>query len=364
MATWLLVTVISLWAVSPSVGAIGSEVGAPGAAQVAPNEVKLYIMPNFQGPPRSYTLQQGNRHLFEMELPAAWAGKIASIEIGSDVEVMLFQKKYFKFNGSNYVSLASSAADISKRIPGAENKYTSFIIYWKQMKSPLGILAGNSSKSDFRFFALPESAQENYYSWADIRHLMEPIDFILFFSGNQPIGSVSITLWDNISYKGEFLNLPSDSKTDRYYLKDHNFAGRAKSVKIRYSPKVIQMKPINEGVIEHIEVKIPAGTVRKSVGIGRRSISGKAYGPKAHLAPLYVVELYGPNDFKILREKKRFAQDGSYKFTGLPDGEYKIYARPDPGKADIPYELKLPNPIYFITDCNGRNAENLNFAIN
>ena len=147
---------------------------------VDPFEVKFILNPNFPDMSRSWKLEPGMRQLLIQDIYPPW-DKIISIDIGSKVSVMLFQKKYFKFNGSNFVNLASSISDINKSIPGRENRYKSMIIYPRELGNPMGVLAGNSTYQDYRFFWLPQLGKELSWGYADIKHLMKPMDFIQIY---------------------------------------------------------------------------------------------------------------------------------------------------------------------------------------
>jgi hypothetical protein len=207
--------------------------------EIQANEVRIYMQPDFAGPYKSWPHEPGIRQRLVQELSDPWEGRIASIQLGSDMGVMLFQNKYFMFSGSGYVSFASSVPDIKKAVPGAANYYASLIIYPLRSANPLGILAGNSSLSEFRFFPLPEMASEKDSDLADIRNLTGPIDFIMFFLGSGPDEQFSLTLYADTMFRGDSLELPEAGKANHYQLSDYNFAKKPKSLKMHVGPKLL-----------------------------------------------------------------------------------------------------------------------------
>jgi len=333
----------------------------PGDSEIASNEIRLYLQANFQGPFLSYEIEPGMRQRLVSSISEAWVGGIESVQIGPEVAVMLFQKKHFRFSGSNYVSFTSSVADISKSIPSAANKYMSLIVYPMIVGNPVGVLAGNAASNDFRFFPLPEKMAETTYSYADIRHLVSPIDFVLFFFGKTPGSRMVATFFSKISWSGQSLRLPSQEGKERYNLADFNFAGRAQSLKIEQVVKSVQMEKAQQDILQKPARKdIPVSAVQAAKGSS--SITGVAVGPNAERAVLYSVTLYGPDDLKKRREVTKFSQQGRFTFSGLPEGRYRIVVSPDPGKADIGYELKPPKPSDITIVCQRSEDKNIEFS--
>ncbi len=95
----------------------------------------------------------------------------------------------------------------------------------------------------------------------------------------------------------------------------------------------------------------------KPLNIGTCSITGKVFGPGAYAAKVFFVILYGPNDFKVFREKKNFDASGVYQFTGLPNGQYKLVVTT---KADIAVG---PHPYFRIAECNGGTVTDMDFEL-
>ncbi|MFC2165050.1 hypothetical protein ACFLT2_08660 [Acidobacteriota bacterium] len=333
----------------------------PEDSEIAPNEIRVYLQVNFQGPFLSYKIEPGMRQRLVSSISEAWEGRIKSVQIGPEAAVTLFQKKYFRFSGSGYVSFTSSVADISKSVPGAANKYMSLIVYPVKVGNPLGILAGSSASNDFRFFPLPEKRDETTYSYADIRHLVSPIDFVLLFFGKTPNSRVAATFFSKISWSGQSIRLPTQGGKERYNLADFNFAGRAQSLRIEQTVISVQMKETPQDMSQKPARKdIPLQAVQTAKG--SCSISGIAKGPNAERAVLFSVTLYGPDDLKKRREVKKFSQQGRFTFSGLPEGRYRIIISPDPGKADIGYELKPPKPAEITIVCQKGKEKNIEFS--
>jgi len=329
--------------------------------ELAPNEVRVYVIKDFGGPFLAWRLEVGMRQVLVQDFGGAYSGRIASIQMGSDVGAMLFSDRYFKFTGSNYVSLTHSVADFSLSIPGAANVYTSMIIFSRAVGSPLGVLAGSTAHSDFRFFPLPQSAQESTYAYADVRHLMQPMDFLRIFSAGA--GSVYVTVFDGLSLTGQSLRLPTQGGGDVYRLADYGFAGRVASMKLDYVPATLRLQGLQRDQARvRIQPQIDRGALQSAAAAGTSSISGRALGLSPNTAALYALALYGPDDLTTRRETRHFNQDGTYEFTGLPNGTYVIRVFADPGKADLPYELMPPIPSELAVECTGGAVRGVDFT--
>jgi hypothetical protein len=215
---------------------LGLADGTATFQEVAPNEVRVYMHPGFAGQSKSWILEPGKRQILVQEIGQPWEGKIASIQMGKEVGVMLFQNKFFRFTGSGYVYTRSSVPDINKYAPNAANVYASMIIYHSESGFPLGILLGSSNQNKFRFLPLPELESERHCEIADLKNLLAPIDFILFFPSDKPDERVDITLFSDIMYKGDSLQLPIAGKDRAYHLSDYNFAEKVASLKMQLPP--------------------------------------------------------------------------------------------------------------------------------
>jgi len=321
---------------------------APAAQDIAKNEVRIFMQPDFNGPYQAWNLDSGLRQRLIQSVGSNWEGKIISLQMGTDVGVMLFQNKYFRFMGSAYINFSSSVANIKLSVPGAENKFASLILYPKNEGNPVGLLAGNSATSDFRFFPLPENINENIHTLADIRHLVSPVDYLLFFPGKSINSGVVATLYSDIRWQGQSLKLPLKAGETRYDLGDLNFASKSKSLKIEQVIKTAQMQQAQGSVLQQ---RIPAGAIKSNSNPGTSTITGDAKGRYAERAILYSVSLYGPNDFSIRRAVAKFNSGGRFVFSALPEGRYRIVISPDPGKADVGTELKPPPQSGSIIDC-------------
>jgi len=90
---------------------------------------------------------------------------------------------------------------------------------------------------------------------------------------------------------------------------------------------------------------------------GSASISGKAFGSGASLAGVFMINLYGPDNLSLFRETGHFGQDGTYTFTGLPAGQYKLVVDT---KADT---FVGPHPAYQIVNCGTGPVANIDFEL-
>ncbi len=114
-------------------------------------------------------------------------------------------------------------------------------------------------------------------------------------------------------------------------------------------PSTERIKPINRDFQVR---KIPPIVVT-----GTGSIAGKVYGPGMYAVKVFHVSLYGPDDFKQFKETKKFDDSGSYTFTGLTPGKYRIVVDT---KADIAIG---PHPSYQVVECKGDTVQDVNFEL-
>jgi hypothetical protein len=335
---------------SPALSPALDRVVTPGGGAIVPNEIRLYLLPNFQGPFLSYKIEPGMRQRLIPSISEGWVGRVKSIQIGPEVAVTIFQNKHYRFYGSGYVSITSSVADTTKSLSGAANRFMSLIVYPIRVGNPLGILAGSSVRSDFRFFPLPENMDGKASSYADIRHLVAPINFVLFFFGKTPGSQVAATFFSEISWSGQSLKLPNQEGKESYNLADFGFARRTKSLMIEQVVESVNIKETQHEISKKFVRKdTPSRAVRMAKGMC--SVSGNAIGPNAKRAVLFSVTLYGPDDLRTRREVKKFSPNGRFTFSGLPEGRYRIVVAPDPGKADIGFKLRPPNPSNITIVC-------------
>ncbi len=322
-----------------------------GAAPGLPaGEVRVYLFPDFSGPHQVFELEPGKSSLAVADIGSPWAGGIASIDVGGDVGVMLFEKINYRFRGSGYVNFVASVPDLSKAVPGAPNGYSSLIVYRRGLGNPMGLLAGNSGASEFRFFPL---FQHHGCSYEDVRHLMPPpIDFVLLYSAQGHGEKLSARLFDGLSCQGKSVLLTGKIGLDHHRLADHGFTGPVVSMNLETTLPVAQMQ-------DRLLLADPsqaAGAPPKPAmpaGKGNCSISGRATGTNASRAPLYRITLKGPNDPKRQHGSVHFDASGSFRFSALADGSYRLEVAADPGKASPPYPLPPPLPQAMTVHCSG-----------
>lgn len=345
---------------SPALSPALDRVVTSGGGEIVPYEIRLYLQPNFQGPFLSYKIESGMRQRLVSSISESWAGRIKSVQIGPEVAITLFQKKHFRFSGSGYISLTSSVAYVTKSVLGDADKFMSLIVYPIRVGNPLGILAGSSVRGDFRFFPLPENMAGKASNYADIRHLVGPINFVLFFFGKTPGSQVAATFFSETSWSGQSLKLPTQEGGESYNLADFGFARRTRSLMIEQVVESVDIKETQHEISKKFVRKdIPSRAVRMAKGTC--SISGVAGGPNANRAVLFSVTLYGPNDLRTRREVKKFSPDGRFRFSGLPEGRYRIVVAPDPGKADIGFKLRPPNPPDVTIVCQKGEEKTIDF---
>jgi hypothetical protein len=114
-------------------------------------------------------------------------------------------------------------------------------------------------------------------------------------------------------------------------------------------PSVSEVKPVDRNIqVRRIPPVVVTGT---------GSVSGKIYGPGMYAAKVFHVSLYGPDDFKQFKETKKFDDSGSYTFTGLTPGKYRIVVDT---KADIAIG---PHPSYQVVECKENAVQDVNFEL-
>jgi len=87
---------------------------------------------------------------------------------------------------------------------------------------------------------------------------------------------------------------------------------------------------------------------------GSCAISGAATGPRADVAKVFGIALFGPEDHARLRERQPFAS-GRFNFANLPDGRYLLVADT---KADVSVDV---NPRRLVVTCRGGAINGINF---
>ncbi len=347
---WLVVSLIV--GIAPATSHADTDLGA--------GEVRVYLQPEFSGPHKSWALSGDERHLAVADLGSPWAGNVVSIELGPEAAVMLFEQVNFRFRGSAYVKFAASVGDLSVSVSGAANRYSSLVVFRRALGNPLGLLAGNSGGSEFRFFPLFRHAGCSY---ADVRHLMPPpIDFVLLYSAQGAGEKVSATLFDGLGCQGKSLGLKAKAPLDSYRLADLGFPGPVVSMNLETSLPVAKLKDSASATLGDLaRAGSPTTAPGTSAVKTACSIAGRATGANASRAPWYRLTLYGPDDLGRRHGSSRFDAAAGFRFNDLADGRYRIEVTADPGKADLPYPLLPPSPAATTVRCAGAALTGVTF---
>ncbi len=109
--------------------------------------------------------------------------------------------------------------------------------------------------------------------------------------------------------------------------------------------------------IKPVDRNIRESSIPPLVVTGTGSVSGKVYGPGMSAAKVFHVSLYGPDDIKRFKETKKFDASGSYTFTGLTPGKYRLVVDT---KADIAIG---PHPPFQVVECKGNAVRDVNFEL-
>lgn len=106
--------------------------------------------------------------------------------------------------------------------------------------------------------------------------------------------------------------------------------------------------------VKRMEIKVlrsPPATVETSAGTC--SISGEVSGAEVG----FRIHLYGPDNFALQRDSKFMRQPGTYSFTSLPDGRYRI-------SISIEGDTWLSSyPPSQIVECRGEMIKHVNFKL-
>jgi hypothetical protein len=140
------------------------------ASGVRPNDVAVWDEANFKGLAKSWTLDPGNRQMCVWHLLGTNVyKKISSIEVGENVNVVVFRLENF---AGPYTIFDSSVHWVGKYWDNAIN---SLIVFPKGQAYPLGVTlsetapntisGGYNPEPTSQFFPLPENLSENFATY-------------------------------------------------------------------------------------------------------------------------------------------------------------------------------------------------------
>ncbi len=102
------------------------------------------------------------------------------------------------------------------------------------------------------------------------------------------------------------------------------------------------------GTVQHVMIK-------EAPAFGQCSISGKVTGSYAAVAPVFFINLFGPNNDQYFRETTGFKANGRYKFDKLPPGKYRMTVNTHTNLT------VTAHPVSQIVNCQGSGSQNVNY---
>ena len=173
-------------------------------ADLGPHEVIAYEHPGFQAITKSWRLAPGMRQHLVCDVGRELNNMLASIRIGENVGVALFDEPHFGGKWRTY--------DVSSRkLPYPMlNRTSSLIVYPKEAGGPLGIeLVGNWRR---QFFPLPELLVETESIYPHVGDHMDDGAESVRIVGNY--GDIEAVLFEHPDFAGQQITLPGSERVD------------------------------------------------------------------------------------------------------------------------------------------------------
>ncbi len=198
----------------------------PPPTSLDPNEVIAYEHANFVGRYIRFKLQPGMRQLLVPGLPEAFNDVISSIQVGSNVAVMVFEDANFgdleghfsvPFPGmgphrlpfSDYILKESEKVMVT----AGNDSITSLIVFPRTQVQPSGVMLGDQGRNDYgyKFYPLPESLNSTEAKYTHLPEMDDDANEIRVYpyDRNSPAcGKVYVTLYESPNFQGRSITLP------------------------------------------------------------------------------------------------------------------------------------------------------------
>jgi Beta/Gamma crystallin len=188
-------------------------------ATLLPNEVILYEHANFVGSYLRYKLEPGMRQLLVPVIPESMNDKISSIQVGSEVGVMVFEHAGFRDQGIsgilyNYKPLFLAFNDTQKVLLDntANDSISSLIVFQKGQEVTGAMLYDNAWDQTYtQFFPLPELENETEAKYSGLGPMNDDANEVVLFPRDQKspgYGKVRVTMYEHPDFAGRWITLP------------------------------------------------------------------------------------------------------------------------------------------------------------
>jgi hypothetical protein len=193
----------------------------PPPTSLEPNEVIAYEHANFVGRYIRFKLQPGMRQLLVPGLPEAFNDVISSIQVGSNVAVMVFEDANFgDLEGHYRVDLVPHRLPFSDNILNKSEKVniindtiTSLIVFPRAQVQPSGVMLGDLGRNDYgyKFYPLPESLDSTEAKYTHLPGMDDDANEVRVYPydlSSPAFGKVSVTLYESPDFQGRSITLP------------------------------------------------------------------------------------------------------------------------------------------------------------
>jgi hypothetical protein len=213
-------------------------------ATLLPDEVIVYEHADFVGKYRFFRVMPGMRQKLVPDLELIkFNDVISSIQVGSEVGVMVFEHADFR---DTYHYLAGgnpwyrSYFDSQKVLPDNMNDCISSLIVFRKNTAVGVVLADNREfKKDFQFFPLPELEKDTEARYSTLGPMDDDANWVQLNS------QVRVTLYESPDFRGRWITLPgADGSGDTFTLGTYSFDDTASSLIVRWvgppAPLIVQ----------------------------------------------------------------------------------------------------------------------------
>ena len=244
-------------------------------ADLGPYEVIAYEHGGFQAITKSWRLAPGMRQRLVDYVGDELNNMLASIRIGENVSVALFDEPHF---GGKWRTYDASTRKLSYPML---NRTSSLIVYPKEAGGPLGIeLVGNWRR---QFFPLPELAEETEALYPYVGSVMDDGAESVRIFGNY--GDIEAVLFEHRDFTGQQMTLSGSERADAsIYLGQYQMERLVSSLRLVWagpSPSGIDPIPSNAEPLSGVGTAIIDGVMSSGEWANAGTIEFEAILPPA-----------------------------------------------------------------------------------
>jgi hypothetical protein len=224
------------------------------------NEVIVYEHANFVGRYMRFRLEPGMRQLLVHRFPDSMNDAISSIQIGSNVAVMLFEDASFEdmeghFSVPLYKPHRFPFEDYivrdSENVPRTfvNDSISSLIVFAKEQIQPSGVWLSDQGRNDYGYKFFPLSWTGGEAGYGDLREMNDDANEIILYP-NDPkapdYGRVYVTLYEHANFGGRSITLPGADGAmppeGKFRCNTYQWDDIASSLKVRLVMPVFEAK--------------------------------------------------------------------------------------------------------------------------